>query len=52
MSTEDKEANDSDLKNECGHVLGMYATKQGMVYIEMGLDQQDRVAVIMFDDER
>lgn len=50
---EDKQANDRDLQNRCGHVLGRYKSLDGDLYInlEFGETEADDVALIMYRDE-
>ena len=49
LPEEDKEANNEDLKNRAGHVLGRYSTSQGAVYIESA---DFLTAAVMFTNER
>ena len=53
LCTEDKDANDADLKARDGHVLGKYHTPDGDIYINLEFydDEPQDVACLMFCNE-
>ena len=50
---DDKDANDSDLQNRDGHVLGKYHTPDGDMYINLEFhdDEPQDIACLMFCHE-
>ena len=49
VSDEDKAANDEDLKNNTGRIMGAYKTSEGRIWI---MTEHDRsVTTILFPDE-
>ena len=54
LCEEDKTANDTDLKNRDGHVLGKYPTPKGYIYINLyfnDISLNSDVACIMYPSE-
>lgn len=50
---DDKDANDQDLKNRDGHVLGKYHTPAGDIYINLEFHDEEKTdyACLMFCNE-
>ena len=53
LEQEDKDANDRDLKERDGHVLGKYGTPAGNIYINLEFYEEEPkdIACIMFCNE-
>ena len=53
LCQEDKDANDADLANRDGHVLGKYQTPEGDIYINLEFhdDEDTDYACLMFCNE-
>lgn len=54
LCQEDKEANNRDLADRDGHILGKYSTPNGNIYINLVFDEpsiQSDAATIMYCDE-
>lgn len=53
LCDEDKAANDADLQNRDGHVLGKYNTPEGDIYINLEFhdDEPQDYACLMFPSE-
>ena len=53
LCQEDKDANDSDLANRDGHVLGRYKTPSGDIYINLEFHDESKedLACLMFCNE-